>query len=121
MPHGVTFDLTPTKHGGTGKMSIHDVDFPFQFDGEKAFYNISKPTQDDVDTLDCFELTSIIPPTINHIRRKHKQTTPTDRCDMTGDSVRLKACARRARKMTSGVPANGASMEPPVMNSLFAV
>lgn len=78
MPHGVTFDLTPTKHGGTGKMSIHDVDFPFQFDGEKAFYNISKPTQDDVDTLDCFELTSIIPPTINHIRRKHKQTTPTD-------------------------------------------
>ena len=32
------------------------------------------------------------------------------RCDMTGDSVRLKACARCARKMTSGVLAK---MEPP--------
>ena len=44
------------------------------------------------------------------------------RCDMTGDSVRLKACARScAQNDLRSTCKDGASMEPPVMNSLFAV
>lgn len=41
------------------------------------------------------------------------------RCDMTGDSVRLKACARCARKMTSGVwSLHGASCDELTLCSL---
>ena len=61
MKHGVTVDLTPTKYGGTGKMKVDGQEFPFDFDGEKLYYKIEKPTSEDLDLWECFELTSPLP------------------------------------------------------------
>ena len=55
MTHGVTFDLTPPQFGGTGALYIDDEKIPMEFDGEKLFFRIEKPTESDLDELDCFE------------------------------------------------------------------
>lgn len=56
--HGIKVDLTPATLGGEGGMRIEDVFIPFSFDGEKLYLEISNPTQEQVDTLELFELTS---------------------------------------------------------------
>jgi len=58
MRHGVKFDLTPKIHGGKCNMTIEQEDFPIKFDREKKFFNIEKPTQEELDRYDCYELTS---------------------------------------------------------------
>jgi len=58
MRHGVKFDLTPKTHGGKCNMTIEQEDFPIKFDGEKMFFDIKKPTQEELDRCDCCELTS---------------------------------------------------------------
>ena len=62
MRHHIAVDLTPTTLGGTGGIKVEGQNFPFEFDGEKLFYKISKPTEDDLDTLEWLELTSPHPP-----------------------------------------------------------
>jgi len=58
MRHGIKFDLTPKTHGRKCNMTIEQEDFPNKFDGEKIFFNIEKPTQEELDGYDCYELTS---------------------------------------------------------------
>jgi hypothetical protein len=58
MRHGVTMDLTPIQHGGLGGMKIDGQLFAFEYDEEKLFFKITKPTWEDLDYYDCVELTS---------------------------------------------------------------
>ena len=78
MAHGVDVDCKPPVFGGTGCMSFNDNSYPFEFDGEKPFYTITKPTQEDFDNLEHLELTSVLPPIHMkiHPRRKKKTTHP---------------------------------------------
>ena len=67
MQHGVTFDLTPkdklTPLGDLGKQHIviEDKEIPLQYDGRKLFLNIRKPTEDDMEELECVKMTSPLP------------------------------------------------------------
>ena len=70
MAHGIKCDLVPKKYGGNGGLVIENEFLPFEFDGEKLFYNISKPSQEDIDTLRYFELTSLIPHDTSRRSRK---------------------------------------------------
>jgi hypothetical protein len=76
MKHGVTVDMVPPKYGGTGGIRIDDEHLPFQFDNEKLFWEISKPTQDDLDTLRWFEINP--PPLLGERRicRQKKHDAP---------------------------------------------
>ena len=75
MKHGVSLDITPPQFGGTScGLRILDQFLPFQFDGEKLYYSISKPTEEDLNTLEAFELTSPLPS--SHIRRLTKRSVP---------------------------------------------
>ena len=62
--HGVTFSLTPRDRedsmGNKGKqnMVIEGKEIPLNFDGRKMYLNISRPTNDEIDALDFYELTS---------------------------------------------------------------
>ena len=76
MRHHIKVDLTPAILGGEGAIKIEDQKFPFEFDGEKLFYRISKPTQDDLDTLEWFELTSPLPDLEYKSRRNKKKILP---------------------------------------------
>jgi len=78
MRHGIKFDLTPTIHGGKCNMTIEQEDFPIKFDGEKIFFNIEKPTQEEVNRYDCYELTSEAEMSKiweQRVRRKNKKPT----------------------------------------------
>ena len=74
MKHGIKVDMIPPKDGGTGAIHFEGVPLPYQFDDEKLFWTISKPTQDDLDTLTWVELNYP-----EHFGRKHllHQTCPT--------------------------------------------
>ena len=74
MKHGVSIDMTPTVYGGTGGIKVSDQFLPFEFDGEKLFFTITRPTKEDLHTLEAFELTSPYPP--SHIRRLGKREVP---------------------------------------------
>jgi len=59
-------------------MTIEQVDFPIKFDGEKIFFNIEKPTQEELNRYDCYELTSEAEMSKiweQRVRRKNKKTT----------------------------------------------
>jgi len=58
MRHGTNFNLTPKTHGGKHNMAIEQDDFPIKFDGEKMFFDINKPTQEELDCCDYYKLTS---------------------------------------------------------------
>jgi len=78
MRHGIKFDLTPKIHGGKCNMTIEQEDFPIKFDGEKIFFNIEKPTQEELDCYDCYELTSEAEMSKmweQRVRRKSKKRT----------------------------------------------
>ena len=77
MKHGVKFDMTPIKFGGKGGMYIEQEFFPFEFDDEKLFFNIQKPTKEDLDTYEWFELNSHIMES-NNMRRKHEKLVTED-------------------------------------------
>ena len=61
MSHGVNIDMTPKLFGGEQQLTIENQNIPMNFDGEKLFFNISKPTQHDMNTLEAFKLTSPYP------------------------------------------------------------
>ena len=76
MQHGIKCDLTPRKYGGKGGITVNNIFLPFEFDEEKLFYRIQKPTIDDLDTLEHFELTSLMSSSIT--RRNRKKILPSD-------------------------------------------
>ena len=57
MKHGVKFNLIPHEYGGKASMIVDDEEIPFKYDTEKLFLRTRKPTQEDLDTLQSFELT----------------------------------------------------------------
>ena len=94
MKHGVKVDLVPKHLGGTGGMIIQgeDVEESFlAFDWEEeenlVFLDITKPTQEEIDTLEYFELTSPLPghatqplgnEDANYARRKKLKLSASD-------------------------------------------
>ena len=58
-------------------MVVDGETFPFQWDKEKIYLNISKPTDADLATLEWFELTSPNPDLAARIRRKRQGKTET--------------------------------------------
>ena len=67
MAHGIKIDIVPNKYEGKGGMTVDGDFIPFDFDDEKLFIKIQKPTQDEMDMYDWYELASPVP----HVRRKH--------------------------------------------------
>ena len=59
-------------------MSINDDVIPLNYDGEKLFLSISKPTKDDLDLHDCYELSSALHTPAIHPRRRSKKTMHED-------------------------------------------
>jgi hypothetical protein len=76
MRHGVKMDLTPGKFGGEGGMRDEDEFFPFNFDDEKLFFEIERPTPEDMETYNWYELTSPYP-FLNEVRRNKKNVLET--------------------------------------------
>ena len=77
MQRGVSLDIKPPQFGGTAcGLRIADQFLPFNFDGEKLYYSISKPTDEDLHTLEAFELTSPLPS--SHVPRLTKRSVPGD-------------------------------------------
>jgi hypothetical protein len=78
MRHGISVDLILRKHGGNSGMQIEGQHFPFEYDEEKLFLQIQKPTWEDLDYYDCFEITSpyndTLLNTVNSRRAKRKLT-----------------------------------------------
>ena len=80
--HGVTFSLTPKiredsmGHIGQQNIQIEDKKIPLEFDGRKMFIRIHRPTEDELEKLDHYELTSpdyFDPTEEKSIRRKSHQ------------------------------------------------
>jgi hypothetical protein len=78
MKHGISFDLTPTSFGGKGGMKVDNEFIPFKYDNEKLYLNISKPTSEDLDMLEWFELSSPYPTMVDNIQRTKKITSNED-------------------------------------------
>ena len=75
MRHGIKVDITPPSLGGTScGLRVSDQFLPFHFDGEKLYFQISKPTEEDLYTLETFELNSPLPS--SHVRRVTKRSIP---------------------------------------------
>ena len=58
MANGIKLDMTPEKYGGQQCLTMDDVVLPMKYDGEKLYFTISKPTDDEIKNLETFELTS---------------------------------------------------------------
>jgi transposase InsO family protein len=79
--HGIEADPKPTQYGGNCRLTVDGEHLPFEFDGEKIFFSISKPSDEDLELLDEFELNSMLcadadtPGAISseNIRRKRKR------------------------------------------------
>jgi hypothetical protein len=81
MRHGIRMDMTPVLYGGESGMRVDGQFIAFEFDKEKLFLSISKPTWEDMDYFDIYELTSPYDPevlSIVHPRRNKKRLTYED-------------------------------------------
>ena len=54
MPHGADIDMTPKYVGRKQQITVEDKNMPLKFDGKKLFFNITKPTHIDMETLELF-------------------------------------------------------------------
>eukprot|EP00957_Ditylum_brightwellii_P158919 12095787-Ditylum_brightwellii.AAC.2 len=61
MQHGISVDITPKPYGGNGEMEIDEENIPFEWDEEKLFLYIKKPNEEDMESLETFELNSPVP------------------------------------------------------------
>ena len=68
---------TPSQHGGRCGAIIDGELFPFQYDGEKLYYNIAKPTDEELSSLPWYEISPRTPP-IHLMRRTTTEKTPSD-------------------------------------------
>ena len=90
MKHGMKVDLVPKHLGGAGGMMAQGedteesfVDFEWEEEENLVCIKTSKPTQEEIDTLEYFELTSPLPvhartPHGQKINRKKQKTTTGD-------------------------------------------
>eukprot|EP00957_Ditylum_brightwellii_P175982 13400380-Ditylum_brightwellii.AAC.1 len=60
MKHKIHVDLVPKKLGGEGKIYVDEECIPFEWDNEKLFWKISKPNEEDLESLETFELNLLI-------------------------------------------------------------
>ena len=74
MKHGVSLDITPPQFGGTSPYRRSVSTFQFRR-GETLLLHF-QPTDEDLHTLEAFELTSPLPS--SHIRRLTKRSVPGD-------------------------------------------
>ena len=64
MQHGVRFCLTPTDtltpegENGLQIMVVEEKDIPSKYHGRKLYLNIRRPTDEEIERLDIFEITS---------------------------------------------------------------
>ena len=67
MGHGVTFDLTPKCRlrpdglVGEQKLTVEGRNIPLEFDGRKMYLNVRTPSEQELLTLNTYELTSPAP------------------------------------------------------------
>jgi len=77
MRHGVSVDIVPCIYGGKQGITVDNQFLKCRYDQEKCFYFIKKPTQEDLDTLEAYEITSPVVYDINNqvetVRRKRKE------------------------------------------------
>ncbi|MGH7955023.1 MAG: reverse transcriptase domain-containing protein [Gloeomargaritales cyanobacterium] len=66
-------DLTPLVHGGKQNIVVDGIKLEFEYDKEKLFWNIRKPTKHDLTNLEWFELTAPYPEEALPRRTRHKQ------------------------------------------------
>ena len=59
---------TPPQHGGKCGATIDGEFFPFQYDGEKLYYNIARPNDEELATLPWYEISPRLPP--EHLIRR---------------------------------------------------
>jgi hypothetical protein len=81
MRHGVRMDLTPIVYGGESGMRVDGQFIAFDFDREKLYLPISKPTWEDMDYFDIYEVTSPFDQEVMsmvHPRRNKKKLTYED-------------------------------------------
>ena len=84
MRHGCLVNQLPMQHGGNPGVTVDSDFLPLQYDGNMLYYNISKPTEHDLLTLESYELTSPVPPdehawnTDEDIRRVSKRIRNPD-------------------------------------------
>lgn len=85
--HGVTFSLTPNiredSMGNLGRQNIQieDKNIPLEFDGRKMYIPIQRPTDEELHSLDCYELTSpdqFNPEEANSVRRRSQTKITPD-------------------------------------------
>ena len=62
--HGATVDMTPRNLGGDGGLYVDEEYLPFWWDNEKLYYNIEKPTEEELEELESFNINL---PTPNNI------------------------------------------------------
>jgi hypothetical protein len=89
MKPGIKVDMVPPRYGGTGGITVEGELLPYCFDDEKLYWHISKPTQDDMDTLNWIELN---PPALigeERIRRRKKIELPKIYQGRNGEGVWL--------------------------------
>lgn len=78
--HGARCCIRPPSYGGACGLTIDDNFFPFQWDGEKVYFNISQPSDNDLFHLEWFEANSpnpdnqIVPYNIRRNRNRQKET-----------------------------------------------
>jgi hypothetical protein len=60
MRNGIAVDCTPLQHGGSASITYDGEEFPWAYDGEKMFIDISKPTQDDINAGEAAAITTLI-------------------------------------------------------------
>ena len=54
--HGATVDMTTRNLGGDRGLQVDEEYLPFWWDNEKLYYIIEKPTEEDIEELESFEL-----------------------------------------------------------------
>ena len=54
--HGARVDMTHRNLVGDGGLYVDEEYLPFWWDNEKLYYNIQKPTEENIEELESFEL-----------------------------------------------------------------
>ena len=76
MRYGIMCYMTPNIYEGKGGIKVGEIFLSFQFDEEKLFFKIMKPTIEDLDSYEHIELTSLI--NNYSARRNRKKLLPSD-------------------------------------------
>ena len=61
MKHGTIVYTTPRNLGGDGGLYVDEEYLPFCWDNKNLYFSIDKPTEEDLEELDVFELNSPTP------------------------------------------------------------